>query len=63
MAIVPKRKTSKQRKHKRRTHDSLTALNTRACTNCSKQIEPHVVCQFCGFYKGKKVAGYKPQDK
>ncbi len=24
MAIVPKRKTSKQRKHKRRTHDSFT---------------------------------------
>ncbi len=62
MAIVPKRKTSKQRKHKRRTHDSLTALATRSCTNCSRQIEPHVVCRFCGFYKGKKVNGYKPSN-
>ncbi|UUD37193.1 50S ribosomal protein L32 [Mycoplasmopsis equigenitalium] len=60
MAIVPKRKTSKQRKHLRRTHDSLTATGTRACSNCSKQIEPHVACQFCGFYKNKKVAGFKP---
>ncbi len=27
MAIVPKRKTSKQRKHKRRTHDALPIQN------------------------------------
>ncbi|QZE12155.1 50S ribosomal protein L32 [Mycoplasma sp. Ms02] len=59
MAIVPKRKTSKQRKHKRRTHDALTTPNLVACANCSQLIEQHVVCRFCGFYKGKKVEGYE----
>ncbi|MGL4343271.1 MAG: 50S ribosomal protein L32 [Metamycoplasmataceae bacterium] len=58
MAIVPKRKTSKQRKHKRRTHDALTLPNLVVCKNCSEKIEQHRACKFCGFYKGKKVEGY-----
>ncbi|MHA0272574.1 50S ribosomal protein L32 [Mycoplasma seminis] len=58
MAIVPKRKTSKQRKHKRNTHSALDTPNLVSCKNCSQKIEQHVVCKFCGFYKGKKVEGY-----
>ncbi|EFF41440.1 50S ribosomal protein L32 [Mycoplasmopsis alligatoris] len=59
MAIVPKRKTSKQRKHNRRSHHALATPNLVACANCSQYIEQHVTCRFCGFYKGKKVEGYK----
>ncbi|ADN69211.1 50S ribosomal protein L32 [Mycoplasmopsis fermentans] len=62
MAIVPKRKTSKQRKHKRRTHDALPVQNLVACKNCSQLIQQHRVCESCGFYKGKKVEGYKSLD-
>lgn len=62
MAIVPKRKTSKQRKHKRRTHDALTVQNLVACKNCTKLIQQHRVCENCGFYNGKKVQGYKSLD-
>ncbi|UUD36473.1 50S ribosomal protein L32 [Mycoplasmopsis citelli] len=58
MAIVPKRKTSKQRKHKRNSHSALEMPNLVACKNCTQMIEQHVVCKFCGFYKGKKVQGY-----
>ncbi|MGY6171924.1 50S ribosomal protein L32 [Candidatus Mycoplasma pogonae] len=58
MAIVPKRKTSKQRRNKRRTHDALTPQNLVLCTNCSQKIMQHRVCKFCGFYKNKKVEGY-----
>ncbi|MGZ9413780.1 50S ribosomal protein L32 [Mycoplasma sp. 480] len=58
MAIVPKRKTSKQRKHKRRTHDALVVQNLIKCTNCSNGIQQHRVCRFCGFYKGQKVQGF-----
>ncbi|OYD26716.1 50S ribosomal protein L32 [Mycoplasma testudineum] len=54
MAIVPKRKTSKQRRNKRRTHDALSVSTTVECNNCAKQIEPHKICKFCGFYKGTK---------
>ncbi|VEU70990.1 50S ribosomal protein L32 [Mycoplasmopsis glycophila] len=62
MAIVPKRKTSKQRKHKRQTHNALATPNLVKCSNCTKLIEQHVVCRFCGFYKGKKVEGYVALD-
>ncbi|AIA29392.1 50S ribosomal protein L32 [Mycoplasmopsis californica] len=62
MAIVPKRKTSKQRKHKRRTHDALVPQNLVACKNCSSFIQQHRVCQKCGFYKDKIVEGYKSLD-
>ncbi|TDV24174.1 large subunit ribosomal protein L32 [Mycoplasmopsis mustelae] len=55
MAIVPKRKTSKQRKHKRQTHSALDLPNLVKCTNCSELIEQHVACRYCGFYKGEKV--------
>ncbi|UVD81466.1 50S ribosomal protein L32 [Mycoplasma iguanae] len=58
MAIVPKRKTSKQRRNKRRTHDALPVQNLVACKNCSQLILQHRVCKFCGFYKNRKVEGY-----
>ncbi|QCZ36526.1 50S ribosomal protein L32 [Mycoplasma nasistruthionis] len=58
MAIVPKRKTSKQRKHKRNSHSALTPMNLVECKNCSNKYEQHVACKFCGFYKGKKVEGF-----
>ncbi|UWV77993.1 50S ribosomal protein L32 [Mycoplasmopsis cynos] len=58
MLIVPKRKTSKQRKHKRQTHSALETPNLVKCSNCSKMIEQHVTCKFCGFYKGAKVKNY-----
>ena len=62
MAIVPKRKTSKRRKRARRTHDSLILQNLVVCKNCSEKIEQHRVCKFCGFYKNKKVQGFKAQN-
>ncbi|SYV97604.1 50S ribosomal protein L32, partial [Mycoplasmopsis edwardii] len=46
MAIVPKRKTSKQRKHKRQTHSALETPNLVKCSNCSKMIEQHVTCMW-----------------
>lgn len=57
--IVPKRKTSKRRKRARRTHDALTPMNLILCKNCSEKIQQHRVCQFCGFYKGKKIEGFR----
>ena len=63
MAIVPKRKTSKQRKHKRRSHHALVENTTNSCTNCGQQTLPHRACKFCGFYKGSKVTSGKNDGK
>lgn len=53
---LPKRRHSKSRRNKRRTHQvvggNLTAVT---CSNCSAVVLPHNACGKCGFYKGRKV--------
>jgi len=31
------------------------------CPQCKKLIKPHMVCQYCGFYKDKKVITTKEE--
>lgn len=54
---VPKRRTSKARKRKRRTHWKLTSPNMVECPQCHELKLPHRVCPSCGQYKGKEVVG------
>ncbi|MDA3779930.1 MAG: 50S ribosomal protein L32 [Bacteroidales bacterium] len=48
----PKRKTSKTRRDKRRTHYKATAPTVATCSNCGSTHLYHRVCPECGFYKG-----------
>ncbi|HEY8500902.1 MAG TPA: 50S ribosomal protein L32 [Clostridia bacterium] len=52
---VPKRKVSKQRRDKRRTHYKLAAPGLVECTHCHSLKLPHRVCKECGYYDGKEV--------
>jgi len=52
---VPKKKTTRQRRDKRRTHDSLTLPNLVACPHCKALKRAHRVCSSCGYYGGKEV--------
>ncbi len=52
---VPKRKTSKARRDKRRANWKLSAPGMVACPNCGELKMPHRVCKACGNYKGKEV--------
>jgi len=52
---VPKRKTSKTRRNKRRAHYKLEAPNLVRCPQCDALKEQHKVCGECGYYKGKEV--------
>ncbi len=52
---VPKRRVSKTRKRKRRTHWKLTAPQLAECPKCREPKLPHRVCPECGNYKGKKA--------
>ncbi|HEY8436544.1 MAG TPA: 50S ribosomal protein L32 [Haloplasmataceae bacterium] len=52
---VPKRRTSKARRDKRRTHYKLEAPGLVQCPNCGEYIKPHRVCPECGHYKGREV--------
>jgi large subunit ribosomal protein L32 len=52
---VPKRKTSKTRKRKRRTHWKLQAPSLAKCPHCHQVKLPHSVCSNCGYYGGREV--------
>ena len=49
----PKRKTSKSRRDKRRTHYKAKAPTIIECSNCGSPTMFHRVCPECGYYKGK----------
>ena len=51
----PKRRHSKSRTAKRRTHDSLKATSLSVCPQCQEPKQPHVVCKNCGFYNARQV--------
>ncbi|NLM53232.1 MAG: 50S ribosomal protein L32 [Firmicutes bacterium] len=56
---VPKRKTSKQRRNKRRTHWKLTVPGLVSCPQCHEPKLPHRVCVHCGYYKGREAVETK----
>ncbi|MBW2275183.1 MAG: 50S ribosomal protein L32 [Deltaproteobacteria bacterium] len=52
---VPKRKTSKAKRDKRRSHDFLTAGGRSVCPQCKAPKQPHRVCGNCGSYRGRTL--------
>ncbi len=52
---VPKRRTSKSKKNKRRSHDALDAPDAGRCTNCGQPVVSHRACPSCGQYRGRQV--------
>lgn len=56
----PKRRHSKTRTAKRRTHDALTPAATNLCPQCKEPKAPHQVCPHCGYYRARQV---RPVDE
>jgi large subunit ribosomal protein L32 len=56
---LPKRRTSKSRRDKRRTGKSLTAPSLSTCPDCGEPALPHHACPSCGSYKGRKAVPAK----
>jgi large subunit ribosomal protein L32 len=57
----PKRRHSRQRTAKRRTHDALTPLQVGECPNCHEPRLPHRACPSCGYYKGRAVVAVETE--
>ncbi len=56
----PKRKHSKARKNRRRSHHAYDPIPVANCRQCGKAKTPHTICGFCGHYdKGKPVIAGK----
>jgi len=51
----PKRKHSKARGRKRRTHWTLKTKTLSKCPQCKAKKLPHRVCSVCGYYNGKLI--------
>lgn len=51
----PKRRMSKTRTAKRRTHYKAVASTTSTCPQCSSAKLSHAACPSCGYYNGRKV--------
>jgi len=52
---VPKRRQSKARSRKRRSHDAIKAPGLVECRQCRQPKPAHVICPNCGYYAGRVV--------
>ncbi|HSP92545.1 MAG TPA: 50S ribosomal protein L32, partial [Vicinamibacterales bacterium] len=55
----PKRRHSKARTSKRRTHDALKPVSLGACPHCHEAKAAHQICAHCGYYRGRQVREIK----
>ncbi len=60
---VPKRRVSKARRDKRRTHDNASVVTVSVCPQCKKPVIPHRACKSCGYYDGSKVLTTREEEK
>lgn len=51
----PKRKISKSRRDKRRTHYKATSPSLSNCSNCGEIKLSHRACPSCGYYSGRSL--------
>lgn len=53
---VPKKKTSKSRRDRRRAnHDKIGQPAISTCKECGAPTVPHQACSECGVYRGRQV--------
>ncbi|MGC8907832.1 MAG: 50S ribosomal protein L32 [Desulfomonilaceae bacterium] len=52
---VPKKRVSRTRRDKRRTHKKLVPVNLTECPQCSEYMMPHRICPSCGYYKERSI--------
>ena len=55
----PKRRHSKARRDKRRSHDALKQPSTSICDNCGEAKLSHRACGHCGSYNKRQVIEVK----
>ncbi len=60
---VPKRRVSRSKRDKRRTHDRLKAVNIVECSRCHSKKISHRVCPNCGYYHGEEIIPQEEKGK
>ncbi len=59
----PKRRHSHSRTRKRQTHQKLVVPQLVVCSQCKRLKPAHMVCPFCGYYKGTKFIEVEKKEK
>lgn len=60
---LPKKRHSKTRGRKRRTHWKIVKSSLVICPQCKSLKLPHCICKVCGTYDGKQVIEIKVKEK
>ncbi len=60
---LPKRKTSKSSRNRRRSHMAVKTTKLVSCPQCHELRLPHTVCPACGSYQGVEVVKIETQKK
>lgn len=55
----PRRRHSKARGRRRRTHWKLEAVELMECSQCKSPKLPHRICPVCGYYDGRLVIDFE----
>ena len=57
---LPKRRQSKTRGRKRRTHYKSKATSIMKCPQCGETKMTHRACANCGYYRGRPIISIVP---
>ena len=61
---VPKRRSSKQRRNKRKSANwKIAAPMLCECSQCHEKKLAHRICPNCGYYNGRQVINTEKSDK
>ena len=60
---LPKKRHSKARGGRRRTHWKLKTTNLAPCPQCKTLKPPHRVCPVCGTYNGRQALEIKTKEE
>jgi large subunit ribosomal protein L32 len=60
---LPKKRHSKARGRRRRTHWKVAKVGLTPCPQCKQPKLPHRVCAVCGSYNGRQVVEIKVKEK
>jgi large subunit ribosomal protein L32 len=55
MGGVQAKRHAASKKNRRRSHLALKKTFLAVCSKCGKEVLPHRMCAYCGFYDGKEV--------
>ena len=53
--MVIRMKHTKGKRNRVRSHHAMKPKAFAACGHCGKHVLPHMICQNCGYYRGRQV--------